>query len=139
MLPELNKLTRYQSMKQTKKTEFTENKSVPKQKSERALQKDLVSGQVVTRKGYRLVVARSSKHTLAQVVESETGKVLFTVIDRKSESGTKVEKARSVGLGVAKKAIAKGITKIVFDRNGRQFHGRVAAVAQGAREGGLKL
>ena len=80
----------------------------------------------------RLVVTRSNRHMVAQVVAS-------TIADLADFQGTKVEAAKQVGALVAKKAQDAGITKVVFDRGGNKYHGRVAAVAEGAREGGLEL
>jgi len=91
----------------------------------------------------RLVVFRSSKHIYAQVVDDNTGVTLVGAAD--SSEGIQVDgkgkTARSFGLGrlLAAKAKEKGITKVVFDRGGYQYHGRVKAVADGARKGGLEL
>ncbi len=86
----------------------------------------------------RLVVFRSLKHIYAQIVDDVTQKTLMTVGDEKME-GTKSERALAVGKSVAEKAKAAGIAKVVFDRAGYQYHGRVKAVADGAREGGLEF
>jgi large subunit ribosomal protein L18 len=91
----------------------------------------------------RLVVFRSSKHIYAQVVDDGRGVTLVGAAD--SSEGIQVDgkgkTARSFGLGqlIAAKAKEKGITKVVFDRGGYQYHGRVKAVADGARKGGLEL
>lgn len=90
-------------------------------------------------KMYRLTVSRAIKHTMAQVVDSESGRTLLTVVDKKSEGGTKVERARRVGLELAKEALKKGVKRVVFDRSNWPYHGRVSAVAEGAREGGLEF
>jgi large subunit ribosomal protein L18 len=88
----------------------------------------------------RLTVFRSLKAIYAQVVDDTTGKILASASDLKSkEKGTKVEKAKNVGLEIAKKAKDLKIETVVFDRNKYKYHGRVAAVAEGAREGGLKF
>ncbi len=74
------------------------------------------------------------------MVDDAEGKVLLSCSDLKTKAkGTKVEKAKTVGEEVAKKAKEQKITKVVFDRNGYKYHGRVKAVADGAREGGLTL
>ena len=90
----------------------------------------------------RLVVTRSNRHMVAQVVDDTKGITLVsasTIADLADFQGTKVEAAKQVGALVAKKAQDAGITKVVFDRGGNKYHGRVAAVAEGAREGGLEL
>jgi large subunit ribosomal protein L18 len=86
----------------------------------------------------RLVVFRSDKHIYAQVVNDVTRRTLLTVSDS-GLSGKKAEKSTAVGKMVAEKAKAAGITKVVFDRAGYRYHGRVKAVADGAREGGLEF
>lgn len=88
----------------------------------------------------RLVVFRSNLHTYAQMINDEDGKVLLSYSDAKNKGKTKetkMETAKKIGTEVAKLAKEKGITKCVFDRNGYKYHGRVKAVAEGAREGGL--
>ena len=91
----------------------------------------------------RLVVFRSSKHIYAQVVDDARGLTLVGASD--SSEGMQLEgkgkTAKSFALGqlIAVKAKAKGITRVVFDRGGYQYHGRVKAVAEGARKGGLEL
>lgn len=87
----------------------------------------------------RLVVQRSLTHTYAQLINDEEGKVLASSSDMKAKQGTKVEKAVEVGTDIAKKAKDLKITSVVFDRNGYKYHGRVKAVADAAREGGLKF
>ena len=91
----------------------------------------------------RLVVTRSSRHITAQVVDDAVGKTLAYASsmegDLRSERGDKTEKAKLVGGRVAERAMAAGIDGVVFDRAGNKYHGRVAALADGAREGGLKF
>lgn len=91
----------------------------------------------------RLVVTRSNRHMVAQIVDDIVGKTLVSESTLMSDfadfQGTKTEAAKQVGLLIAKKAQEAGITAVVFDRGGNQYHGRVAAVADGAREGGLAL
>jgi large subunit ribosomal protein L18 len=91
----------------------------------------------------RLVITRSSKHITAQVVDDGVGKTLAYAStmegDLRSEKGDKTEKAKLVGGRVAERAKAAGIDGVVFDRAGNKYHGRVAALADGAREGGLKF
>jgi large subunit ribosomal protein L18 len=89
----------------------------------------------------RLVVTRSSRHITAQVVDDSLGKTLVHAstmeTDLRAQSGDKTDKAKLVGGLIAERAKAAGIDGVVFDRAGNQYHGRVAALADGAREGGL--
>ena len=90
----------------------------------------------------RLVVSRSSRHLVAQVIDDALGQTLASAstmeVDlRKDSSSDKSAKARVVGELVAKRAIEKGISAVVFDRGGSKYHGRIAALADSARENGL--
>ncbi|OGE10669.1 50S ribosomal protein L18 [Candidatus Curtissbacteria bacterium RIFCSPLOWO2_01_FULL_42_26] len=85
----------------------------------------------------RLTVFKSNKYVWAQLIDDEKGTTLASASDKKIKSGTKVEKAREAGNILAKKAMKKKVKKIVFDRAGYKYHGRVKALAEGAREGGL--
>lgn len=91
----------------------------------------------------RLVVTRSSRHVVVQVVDDSAGRTLASAstmeADLRAHEGEKAAKARRVGELVAARAKAAGIETVVFDRGGNRYHGRVAAVADGAREGGLAL
>lgn len=87
----------------------------------------------------RLVVYRSVKHIYAQLVDDDTGRTLFTVTDLATDSGKKAERSVEVGKQLAAKAREAGITRVVFDRAGYKYHGRVKGVAEGAREGGLEF
>lgn len=87
----------------------------------------------------RLVVFRSLQKNYAQLVNDSTGKILATAHDRSLHKGSKSERAKEVGLLLAKTAKENGIISCVFDRNGYKYHGRVKAIADGAREGGLKF
>ncbi|QQL48519.1 50S ribosomal protein L18 [Mucilaginibacter ginkgonis] len=90
----------------------------------------------------RLSVYRSNKGIYAQVIDDVNGKTLVSASSLSkdfSASGTKGEQSAAVGKLVAQKAIAAGITSVVFDRNGYLYHGRVKQLAEGAREGGLKF
>jgi large subunit ribosomal protein L18 len=91
----------------------------------------------------RMVVTRSARHVVVQVVDDVAGKTLASAstmeADLRSLDGDKRAKARRVGELVAERAKAAGVAAVVFDRGGNQYHGRVAAVADGAREGGLSL
>ncbi len=86
----------------------------------------------------RLVVFRSLKHITAQIVDDTTGRTMMTVTSVNLE-GKKSEKSVQVGKMIAEKAKAAGVSKVVFDRAGYKYHGRVKAVADGAREGGLEF
>jgi large subunit ribosomal protein L18 len=89
----------------------------------------------------RLVVTRSSKHITVQVVDDLVGKTIAYAStmesDLRSVDGDKTAKAKRVGELVAERAKAAGIDGVVFDRAGNKYHGRIAALADGAREGGL--
>jgi large subunit ribosomal protein L18 len=91
----------------------------------------------------RLVVSRSSRHVVAQVVDDTRGHTLASASTMEADlrvlDGDKTAKARQVGERIAERARAAGIEAVVFDRGGNRYHGRVAAVAEGAREGGLAL
>jgi large subunit ribosomal protein L18 len=91
----------------------------------------------------RLVVFRSSKHIYAQVVDDAKGVTLLGAADTSEgmqvEGKGKVARGFALGQLIARKAKEKGIAKVVFDRGGYQFHGRVKAVADGARKGGLEF
>lgn len=86
----------------------------------------------------RLVVFRSLAHIEAQLIDDTTGTTLVAVHDRQLKTkGTKTERAAAVGTAVAEQAKTKKITSVVFDRGGFKFHGRVKALADAARTGGL--
>ena len=89
----------------------------------------------------RLVVTRSARHISAQVIDDTQGRTLASAstmeADLRAAAGDKSEKAKRVGDLIAQRAKAAGIESVVFDRAGYKYHGRVAALADGAREGGL--
>src|SRR5665648_1296154 len=91
----------------------------------------------------RRVIIRANRHMVAQVVDDAAGRTLVSAstleADLRGLDGDKTTKARRVGELVAERAKAVGIEAVVFDRGGNKYHGRVAAVAGGAREGGLSL
>ncbi len=93
----------------------------------------------------RLTVFRSSKHIYAQVVDDSMGATLVAVSTLTKDvkdalaEGTKTDAAKAVGQAVAKACLAKGVAKVVFDRNGYLYHGRIQALAQAAREAGLQF
>jgi len=102
----------------------------------------------------RLAVFRSTRHIYAQVIDDLAQKTLVSTSDmeggkeaaapaakagEKSTGGKKKDRAKAVGAAIAKKCLEKGIDKVVFDRAGYKYHGRVSALADGAREAGLKF
>ena len=92
----------------------------------------------------RLVVFRSLKHIYAHLVDDTRGRMLLGVADRSegvaaASGGGKVGRGFAVGLALAERARKEGITRVVFDRAGYAYHGRVKAVAEGARKGGLEF
>ena len=91
----------------------------------------------------RLVVSRSSRHVVVQLVDDTAGRTLVSAstmeADLRALDGDKTAKAKKVGELVAERAKAAGVEAVVFDRGGNKYHGRVAAIADGAREGGLSL
>jgi large subunit ribosomal protein L18 len=89
----------------------------------------------------RLAVFRSNRGIFAQLVDDQSGKTLAGAswVTVKAAEGTKSEQARAVGKAIAEAAKSAGIESVVFDRGGYLYHGRVKALADGAREGGLKF
>jgi large subunit ribosomal protein L18 len=89
----------------------------------------------------RLVVTRSAKHVFAQIIDDTVGRTLAYAstleADLRADSGDKTAKAKKVGALLADRAKAAGISAVVFDRAGNKYHGRIAALADSAREGGL--
>jgi len=94
-----------------------------------------------TSKKPRLNIFRSLKHLNVQIIDDLAGKTLVSASDLevKSKKATKTEKAKAVGELIAQKAKEKKIKKVVFDRAGYKYHGRIKAVAEGARAGGLEF
>ena len=89
----------------------------------------------------RLNVFRSNSHIHAQIIDDVNGTTLVAAssVEMKLENGGNVEAAKTVGAEVAKRALEKNITNVVFDRGGYQYHGRVEALADAAREAGLEF
>lgn len=87
----------------------------------------------------RMSVFRSNKQIYVQVIDDLAGKTLVSASSKNITDGTKTEIAAKVGEAIAQKALAAGITEVVFDRNGYLFHGRVKSLADAARNGGLKF
>ncbi len=108
-----------------------------RQKRKRRIRVKLVG----TKEKPRLNIFRGLKHINAQIIDDTAGKTLVAVSDLelKSKKGTKVDKAKEVGKLLAEKAKEKKIGQVIFDRAGYKYHGRIKAVAEGAREGGLKF
>ncbi len=91
----------------------------------------------------RISVFRSNKEIYCQLVDDRKGHTIIAASSRdgscREATGSKVERAKMVGKALAEKALAANITKVVFDRSGYLYHGRVKALAEGAREGGLQF
>ncbi|MEK7653223.1 MAG: 50S ribosomal protein L18 [Patescibacteria group bacterium] len=88
----------------------------------------------------RLSVFRSLKHIYAQLIDDEAGKTIVSASDGEVKTGkTKTEKAAGLGKIIAEKALAKGVKQAVFDKGEAKYHGRIKAVADGARNAGLKI
>ena len=91
----------------------------------------------------RLVVSRSSRHLFVQVIDDTQGKTLAYAStmesDLRADKGDKTAKSKAVGALIASRAKAAGVTTVVFDRAGNKYHGRIAAVADSARENGLEF
>jgi large subunit ribosomal protein L18 len=114
---------------------------IPKTRAEKRFRRHLRVRKKVTGtpERPRLVVYRSLKHIYAQLVDDAAQRTLMTVSSQAIAEGKKSEKSAEVGKQIAAKAKEAGITRVVFDRAGYQYHGRVKAVADGAREGGLEF
>jgi large subunit ribosomal protein L18 len=114
---------------------------IPKNRAEKRVRRHLRVRKTVqgTAARPRLVVFRSLKHITAQLVDDDAAHTLATVTSVKVGEGKKAQKSLEVGKQIAAIAKDKGISKVVFDRGGYQYHGRVKAVADGAREGGLEF
>jgi large subunit ribosomal protein L18 len=114
-------------------------KSIARQRRHLRLRKKVVG----TPARPRLVVTRSARHITAQVVDDSIGQTVASAStlekDLRVGDGDKTAKAKKVGELIAERAKAQGVDAVVFDRGGNKYHGRVAAVADGAREGGLSL
>jgi large subunit ribosomal protein L18 len=89
----------------------------------------------------RLAVYRSNRHIYAQLIDDDAARTIASASDREVKAGGdgKTDAAKAVGELIAERAKASGIERVVFDRGGRLFHGRVAALAEGAREKGLHI
>ena len=87
----------------------------------------------------RLAVYRSNRHIYAQLIDDVQARTIAAASDREVSGGNKIEAAKAVGELLAERAKQAGVERVVFDRGGRLYHGRVAAVADGAREKGLRI
>jgi large subunit ribosomal protein L18 len=116
-----------------------ESKTDSRKKRHRSLRKR-ISG---TSERPRLAVFRSTRHIYAQVINDMEQKTLVSATDieetLRTSKAPKKDRAKLVGAAIAKKCLEKGIDKVVFDRAGYKYHGRVSALADGAREAGLKF
>ena len=96
-----------------------------------------------TNKRPRLTVFRSNKYCYVQLIDDQSGKTVLGIsykdIKKLHDKGDKAKASFEIGKLLAKKALEKKITSVIFDRNGYKYHGRIKQVAEGAREGGLKL
>lgn len=110
------------------------NKDRRKFRTRRKLKRSIDTGRL------RLSVFRSGRYIYAQIIDSDNG---ITVAEANSKAlkpaGNKTEQARAVGKALAERALAKDVRKVFFDRAGYRYHGRVKALAEGAREGGLEF
>ncbi|HEY5218319.1 MAG TPA: 50S ribosomal protein L18 [Gemmatimonadaceae bacterium] len=114
---------------------------IPKTRAEKRVRRHLRVRKTVTGTAERprLVVFRSLKHIYAQLVDDVTNRTLASVTSQTIGEGKKSEQSAAVGKAIAEKAKSAGISRVVFDRAGYKYHGRVKAVAEGAREGGLEF
>jgi large subunit ribosomal protein L18 len=123
---------------------LTGGKTAPSKSAQRARRHARLRKRIVgTEERPRLVVTRSARHVFVQVVDDSKGHTVAFAstleADLRGFSGDKTAKARKVGELVAERAKKAGVAAVVFDRGGNKFAGRVAAIAEGAREGGLDL
>lgn len=113
----------------------TNQKSLSRHRRKRHIQK-VIRG---TAERPRLSIFRSAKHIYAQVIDDSSGRTIASASTLKEKSGSNKDAAKTVGQAVAKATLDANVTAVVFDRNGFLYHGRVAALAEGAREAGLKF
>ena len=114
----------------------TEKKRLHREKRRKRLRRTVVG----TAERPRLSVYRSNVHIYAQLIDDDAGRTLAAADSREvGEAEDRKETARKVGELVARRAAEAGVEEVVFDRGGNKYHGRVAALAEGARSGGLKL
>ena len=115
------------------------SKAIRKQKIKYRVRKNVSGSEAKP----RLSVFRSNAETYVQLIDDENGVTLAAASTREkdiqAQKVTKTEKSKLVGAAIARKAVALGLSSVVFDRGGNLYHGRVKAVAEGAREGGLQF
>jgi len=114
----------------------------PNTKAQRIKRHERVRGKISgTAERPRLSVFRSENNIYAQIIDDDAGCTLCSAssVEKGFEGGGNIEAAKQVGKTVAERAVAKGVENVVFDRGGYIYHGRVQALADGAREGGLKF
>jgi large subunit ribosomal protein L18 len=110
-------------------------KGVRRQKIKYRIRKSIIG----TAERPRLSVFRSNKDIYVQLIDDSASHTIVAASSKGAKSGNKVDQAKKVGTEIAQKALAAGITEIVFDRGGYLYHGRVKAISDGAREAGLKF
>jgi large subunit ribosomal protein L18 len=114
--------------------------SIQKEQRRIRIKKSIRSKVTGTAEKPRLSVFRSNTGVYAQIIDDMAGKTLVSASSKEIESkGLNIEISKSVGKKLAEKAVSNGISTVVFDRGGYLFHGKVKALAEGAREGGLKF
>jgi large subunit ribosomal protein L18 len=110
-------------------------KGVRRQKIRYRIRKSIIG----TAERPRLSVFRSNKDIYVQLIDDSQSHTIAAATSKTNKTGNKVEQAKRVGAEIAEKALAAGISTVVFDRGGYLYHGRVKAISDGAREGGLKF
>ena len=122
------------------KTKITNMKTLQKKQLQFARRKARTRAKVSgTAERPRLSVFKSHKYMYAQIIDDDKGNTLVAVDSRKMKGKKPVERAKEVGVEIAKKAKAAGITKVVFDRGGYTYIGKIKMIADAAREGGLEF
>ena len=118
-------------------TKHTATRAVAREKKKLKIRKRVIG----SAERPRLCIFRSTKHVYAQVIDDATGTTLVSAstLDTDGVSGANKDACAAIGKEVAKRAVAKNIKQVVFDRNGYLYHGRVKSLAEGAREGGIKF
>lgn len=106
-----------------------------KQKIRLRIRKNIIGTAAVP----RLSIFRSNKYIYCQLIDDRKGVTIAEANSKSSNDGSNAESARKIGSSIAEKAKAKNISQVVFDRGGNLYHGRVKALAEGARAGGLKF
>lgn len=118
-------------------TKHTATRAVAREKKKLKIRKRVIG----SAERPRLCIFRSTKHVYAQVIDDATGTTLVSAstLDTDGVSGANKDACAAIGKEVAKRAVAKNIKQVVFDRNGYLYHGRVKSLADAAREGGLEF